>query len=127
MSILVLIRGLPGSGKSTLARQFVKNGFTHLEADMYFIDAIGNYNYKREDIGAAHNQCQQLTEDAMRHKANVVVANTFVRIAEMKPYVDLATKYNYKLIVLTCTGTYKNIHNVPQKTIDAMWVNWETV
>jgi tRNA uridine 5-carbamoylmethylation protein Kti12 len=33
---LILIRGLPGSGKSTIAREYVKQGYHHFEADMYF-------------------------------------------------------------------------------------------
>jgi len=47
MTKLTIIRGLPGSGKSTLAKKLVYSnpGSVHLEADMYFIDRVGVYNY----------------------------------------------------------------------------------
>ena len=47
MSKLLIIRGLPGSGKSTLARNIWMNtDFDDIfEADMYFEDNLGNYNF----------------------------------------------------------------------------------
>ena len=40
---LTIIRGLPGSGKSTLAKTLDVN---HYEADMYFVDAKGEYDFR---------------------------------------------------------------------------------
>ena len=50
---MVLIRGLPGSGKSTCARE----DYAHIEADMYFMDAEGNYKY---NPSKAHAWCRKM-------------------------------------------------------------------
>ena len=39
---LYILRGLPGSGKSTLAESL---GGYHIEADMYFTNDDGEYNF----------------------------------------------------------------------------------
>lgn len=80
---LTLIRGLPGSGKSTLAKTLDAQ---HFEADMYFINEKGEYCYNGDKIGEAHEWCQQQVEKALAANQDVVVANTFVRLWEMKAY-----------------------------------------
>ncbi|WP_221074066.1 ATP-binding protein [Agarivorans aestuarii] len=119
---LTLIRGLPGSGKSTLAATL---DAVHLEADMYFVDKQGTYNYCAEDIGLAHQWCQQQTEYHLAKGSNVVVANTFVKQWEMQVYRELADKYQAKLEVRVCSAVYPNIHGVSQETIESMRANWE--
>ncbi len=67
--MLILIRGLPGSGKSTFAREYFSNEaafrkmpiqkYIHLEADMYYTDHEGNYNFTRENLRNAHHWCQE--------------------------------------------------------------------
>jgi adenylate kinase family enzyme len=42
--ILTLVRGLPGSGKSTFANT-ITNEFSVCEADKFFYDKEGNYNF----------------------------------------------------------------------------------
>jgi adenylate kinase family enzyme len=48
-SRLIIIRGLPGSGKSTFAKSYF-NGYIHLEADMYFVQPDGSYDWVAEQI-----------------------------------------------------------------------------
>lgn len=85
MPHIVLIRGLPGSGKSTLARSM--ESYFHVEADMFFTDPYtGEYNFRREWLGAAHDSCQRMCRDALARGENVVVSNTFTQAWEMKPY-----------------------------------------
>ena len=62
MKELFLLRGLPGSGKSTLAKSISE---VHYEADMYFVDADGNYNFDATLLKDAHNWCQTITRMAM--------------------------------------------------------------
>ena len=51
MKELILLRGVPGCGKSTLAKLLVGDkDYCHKEADMYFIDGKGNYNFDPSKI-----------------------------------------------------------------------------
>ena len=123
MARLVLIRGLPGSGKSSLARMFVSyDDYWHREADMYFEDSLGNYTYDGSKIGAAHEWCQEQTRLALTADHDVVVSNTFTRISEMQPYLDM----NYDSIqVLECHGSFGSEHGVPDRVVENMRSRWE--
>ena len=62
--MLILIRGLPGSGKSTMARVKYPNHI-HLEADMYFEDDKGNYNFDPKKLKEAHKWCLETTRSLL--------------------------------------------------------------
>ena len=129
---LFLIRGLPGSGKSTLARNLCyafSSGpnyypWVHIEADMYF-ERIGTYLFVPSELRKAHAWCQDQVEDSLENGYSCVVSNTFSRIWEMQPYLDMAKEFNCKLTVITCEGQYENTHNVPQETVNEMKQRWE--
>ncbi len=123
MPTLILIRGLPGSGKSTLARSFC--GFVHCEADQYFYTEDGTYLFDAKQLPAAHTACLNKAAAALAAGSNVVVANTFSRLREMAPYQQLAKLHNAQLHIITASGHWQSIHNVPQATIDAMRERWE--
>lgn len=125
---LTLIRGIPGSGKSTLAKQIVAENsqpIVHLEADMYFINEAGNYEFDMGKIMEAHQWCQQRCDTSLQQGESVIVANTFVRHWEMTPYRQLAKRYQAKLVVKVCKGNYQNIHNVPAATLKRMRRDWQ--
>lgn len=125
---LTLIRGLPGSGKSTLAKKLItlaKQSITHLEADMFFVNSRGEYDFKAEQIKQAHQWCQQQCELALQQKQHVIVANTFIKQWEMKAYRHLAKQYGARLEIKICTGNYPNIHDVPIDTIKRMQQQWQ--
>ena len=125
MPDLVLIRGLPGSGKSTLARQFARRlGFAHVEADMYF-ERAGVYQYDPQRIADAHLWCRETVTDLLECGRDVVVANTFSTMWEMREYEHLGLYY--RLYITECSGKWGSIHNVPQHTIDKMAKRWETL
>ncbi len=119
---LTLIRGLPGSGKSTLAQTFDAQ---HFEADMYFINDKGEYCYDAGKIAEAHEWCQQQVEKALAAQQDVVVANTFVRLWEMKAYKNLAKRYNAELEILVCRERYQNVHGVSSSVIAKMQKRWQ--
>ena len=59
MKKLLLIIGIPGSGKSTLAKRIKAENPEFAtaniwEADMFFIDENGNYNWDPNYIKSAH-------------------------------------------------------------------------
>jgi predicted kinase len=129
MSRLIIIRGLPGSGKSTLAEIICAGGLAeHFEADMFFVDERGNYNFDASRIREAHTWCQKKTREALVRGSDVVVSNTFVAKWEVEVYVNLANEIGASICLYTADNAFRNTHSVPKETIKRMtskWVNFE--
>ena len=124
MSKLTLIRGLPGSGKSTLARKIaLETGALHVEADMW------DYSrpYTTEAARMAHAICQEQAHKALYYGRDVVVSNAFTQRWEMQPYLDMAHKCGAQIEIITATGDYGSVHDVPAEVIQAMRERWEEV
>lgn len=140
MKSLFLVRGLPSAGKSTLAEELSEGGkYPILSADMFFEDAVGNYNWNPTQLKDAHGWCLSSTEIIMTtYKESVqtgkgyfrkfedgdkiFVANTFTTESELQPYYDLAAKYGYTVFSIIVENRHggKNTHNVPETTIEKM-------
>ena len=123
MKELFLLRGLPGSGKSTLAKMLVGDKeYCHKEADMFFVDGDGNYNFKPSEIKDAHAWCQQEVEFLMKYEHKIVVSNTFTQEWEMKPYFELAEKYGYIVFSIIVENRHggTNEHGVPEDKLEIM-------
>lgn len=114
-AMLTLYRGLPGSGKTTAASLNVMADY-RFEADDYFSPVEGGYWFDATRLHEAHKWCLWRTTEALRRGFRVTVANTFTRISEMQPYLDLG----YPTTVIRCTGRYGSVHNVSEDTIDSM-------
>jgi predicted kinase len=118
---LFLIRGLPGSGKSTLARQLAEcHIMLHFEADQFFSDDSGNYNFDASKLGFAHANCQQNADIGLTNNISVVVSNTFTTLKELRPYFEIAKKHDIVPTVIHCQNQFKNVHDVPQEALDRM-------
>lgn len=117
---LVLIRGVPGSGKSTLAGELTSLGYRHFEADDFFM-VDGRYRYDASRIRQAHEWCRQQTLSALRSGHRVVVANTFTRLCELRPYAQMSDD----VLVLWARGRWPNVHHVPAEVVDRMDARWE--
>lgn len=124
---LILIRGLPGSGKSTLAKEYVKKGFAHFEADMYFEDEKGNYNFNPKEIKNSHAWCKRSCGFSLSDRKNVVVSNTFTQKWEMDDYKQLAKEYGAELEIIEAKGNFQNVHGVPVEVIERMRSRWEEI
>ena len=124
MKELFLLRFLPCSGKSTLAKMLVGyKDYCHKEADMYFVDRDGNYNFDPIKLRYAHQWCQEETEFAMKYEHSpVVVSNTFTQKWEMDDYYKLADKYGYRVHSLIVENRHNGVneHGVPAEKIDHM-------
>ncbi len=126
MTKLILIRGLPGSGKSYQADLLSKLwGFIHLEADMFHVDGEGKYDFRRENVKAAHAWCQTTTLAFLRNGKDVVVSNAFTQKWEMEPYLLMAEFANCSIEIRVANGNYGNIHEVPANVIEAMKSRWD--
>jgi predicted kinase len=126
--VLTLVRGLPGSGKSTFAN-FVWNDYAICEADKFFYDKEGNYNFDASKLKQAHEWCRNEVETRMKdNEANpqyypeIVVSNTFTQEWEMEAYYELAKKYNYLVISIIVENRHggKNVHGVPEEKLEQM-------
>lgn len=120
---LVLIRGLPGSGKSTLARKMAADGYAHHEADMWF-ESRGR-EFQPFLLTNAHRWCYAETEASLRAGRSAVVANTFTRLWEMQGYVDMAAATGVPVRVVTATGRYGSLRDIPPEKLAAMAARWE--
>ena len=124
-----LIFGASGSGKTSLAHSLMlmnPDNFCICEADSYFYDNKGHYNFNPSKLGAAHASCQKRFEDALKADTQlVIVSNTSTTAKERKIYVDKAAEYGYTthvVLVERHLGT-KSVHNVPQETLDRQVAN----
>lgn len=123
--MLYLVRGLPGSGKSTFSKTL---GGIHIEADQYFVDIEGNYNFDGSKIKLAHEYCRAQTGAWMKTDGlqvnvdKIVVSNTFTQEWEMEPYYELAKKYGYKVFSIIVENRHEgtNVHGVPEEKIEQM-------
>jgi len=126
--LLVLLRGLPGSGKSSFAKHMWSD-FVICEADQFFYNPEGNYNFDPSKLRDAHKYCRDRVETFMSDNEKnpqfypeIVVSNTFTREWEMDEYFKLAKKYDYQVVSLIVENRHgnKNIHGVPDSKMEEM-------
>ena len=126
--ILTLVRGLPGSGKSTFAN-LITNKFSICEADLFFYDKEGNYNFDGSKLKLAHvwcfNQVRIRMEDNKLNPqfySEIVVSNTFTQEWEMEKYYELAEEYGYKVFSIIVENRHGGInqHGVPAEKLEQM-------
>jgi len=118
--IQYIVRGCPNAGKSTFAKTL---GGIHIEADQYFVDADGNYNFDGSKIKNAHAWCLDNVKTSMAvGRDKIVVSNTFTQEWEFQPYLELAKEYGYKTFTIIVENRHGNTneHNVPEDKIEQM-------
>ena len=124
MKNLYLIRGVPGSGKTTLAETLgsMIDGSV-CSADDYFM-INGEYQFDPTKLKQAHAYCQRIVRSDMRdfNLDNILVANTFTQEWEMKPYIDMAEEYGYRVFTIIVENRHgnKSVHNVPDDKVEQM-------
>jgi predicted kinase len=126
--VLFLVRGLPGSGKTSFATA-IWNDYAVCEADKFFYDKEGNYNFDPTKLKEAHAWCKNEVESKMiehqnnqRYYPEIAVSNTFTQEWEMEDYFKLAEKYGYKVVSLIIENRHggQNVHGVPEDKLQIM-------
>jgi predicted kinase len=126
--MLYIIRGAPGSGKSTLAERFKLGKLVdvHYEADQFMVNSEGEYEFDPTRLKECHAECLNHVRQAIDDWWNVAVSNTFTKIWEVKPYIDLCKETNTSYTIIRCEGDYGNTHGVPHEVVERMKIQYET-
>lgn len=131
MKNLYLIRGVPGSGKTTLAETlgYMISGSVYSADDHFMVN--GEYQFDSTKLKQAHSWCLRSVRGEMRdfNLDNIFVANTFTQEWEMKPYLDMAEEYGYRVFTIIVENRHdnKSVHNVPDDKIEQMKNRFEVV
>tara|TARA_B100000614_G_scaffold262909_1_gene300520 strand:+ start:88381 stop:88959 length:579 start_codon:yes stop_codon:yes gene_type:complete len=138
---LVLIRGLPGSGKSTEANRLVGHSdflswHSHqiVEADLFAM-VDGQYRFSVPLLPLAHSWCLAEAIRRLRMFDRVAVANTFVKLEHVVPYLLWARKIRARVWLVEPQGNSltaaelaeRNVHEVPEDRIAEMKDQWEPI
>lgn len=125
---LILIRGVQGSGKSTFASKIKTKGCVVLEADMFFLNHA-EYEWDPRFLKHAHQWCYSSTVRALKLGQDVIVANTFIRIKDIMPYIRLQEGLfpELNIFVTEMYTRYKNIHGIPESKVDEKVKQFEAI
>ena len=135
--ILILGRGPSGSGKTTMMNNLASLCCSKtpiiLSADDYFM-VDGEYQFDVNKLKDAHAQCQRLADEYMGLGERIVmIDNTNTMRWEMEPYLELAEKHDYSVVIAQTNWksedvelyAERNIHGVPLATIYNQMERWE--
>jgi hypothetical protein len=136
MKRLILIRGLSGCGKTTMASLICSDDEDRLmiSADDYFTSEDGVYSFDFTKLKVAHEWCKSEVASAMDEDWGVIVVhNTFTRKWEVDPYLNLASKNEYQVHILSLFDgglsdlqlSQRGLHSLPTHQIQKQRRRWE--
>jgi len=138
---LIIMRGIPGAGKSYKANELAGNKENVFSADDYHINPeSGKYEWKPEDVKAAHQWNHDRVKSAIRQGISpVIIDNTHVKkweLLALKPIIQQAKQNGYNIKIEEPNPDWyhwdtafnpealyernKKTHNVPLKSIQRM-------
>lgn len=142
MNKLILLSSVSGSGKSTYANKLKMIAEADgLECEIHSTDNYhmrfnrdtGGWEYKfdRDKLGAYHRKNQEAAAISMACNVDVVVIdNTNLSFKELKPYVLLASIFDYEVEIVEPDTSWmhipeecasRNVHGVPLSVIKNMF------
>ena len=127
MKYLILVRGISGSGKSSFAKKLKhilessEHEVVHYETDDFFMKN-GEYKFNPDNVHKYHLENQKRTFEALKnpHIDVVIVSNTFVKLWELKPYMEYALNNNINVLIYEMQTEFKNEHGVTKDHIEKM-------
>lgn len=130
---LMVLRGIPGSGKTTLAHFLVSlssenQRMVDVATDNFFMNEFGEYCFDKSRLTEAHQWCLEKTEEFLGRDFHlVVVHNAGYLLEHVRPYQEIAERLGARYIQLIVENTHNNrdVHDVPQKTLDRMRSDFE--
>lgn len=134
---LIIIRGLSGSGKTTLADLICGDDENRvmISVDDYFYDVDTDvYKFVPEELKQAHEWCKQETSVCMNQGfETIVIHNTFTRRWEVEPYLEMAAKRGYRVIVSNLfdaglndyTLAARSEHGIDTRNVRTQRKRWE--
>lgn len=129
---LFLIRGVQGAGKSSVAKRLSSNiceidqfWYHRKKADGTVERNVegGEYIFDPSLVHLASQFCLDRCEMFMRNRRErVVVANTFSTTKELKPYYELAEKYDYMTFSIIVENRHggTNVHDVSEDIVNRL-------
>lgn len=132
MPDLILIRGLPGSGKSTVASKMVRDRtlipIDWWEADQFFEDGNGGYEFEPRLLRQAHDWCYTNTLKSLRDGVDTIVSNTFTQAWEMEKYLGIGEwVQNLNIRIIEVKTSFESVHGVPAEKLRQMAARWESL
>jgi adenylate kinase family enzyme len=128
--MIYLLRGISGSGKSTLANEIQNKSplnTKHFEADMFFYDVNGDYQFDASKLKEAHQWCFDSFKTALDECYDVIVSNTSTKRWELQKYIDHSEFLNHPYKIIRCMGNFQNTHNVPMFVVSLMKERFEDI
>lgn len=120
---LIVVRGCPGTGKSTFVKETFPN-IVHFENDMFHYHN-GEYLFNQRKQDNAIEWCIDMTMLSLKRGMDVVVSNTFTRMAFVDSYRKIADLFGSEFEVYRMMGDFENIHSVPKNILENMKNNFE--
>ena len=85
----------------------------------------GGYDWSAEAMPDAIRWCAETCRRALELRMDVVVSNTFTKRKFVEFYRNLAMETHAEFEVIRCTGEFRSVHDVPEKTFENMKKSFE--
>jgi predicted kinase len=120
--ICTIPMGLPSAGKSTWTAEQVDKDpdIATCSADYFFYDDHGNYNFDKNKLTDAHNQCRASFLAAMFEERDIIIDNTNIGLESLIYYFDCLKNTEYEVRFIHFNSPLENCMKRDKKNIPAL-------